>query len=74
MRVAVLSASEFRTDILKCLACGVHGYMSKGESEDEVVSGVNYISNEQIYVTFRLIYAEKNVSSRKIALQVRSCS
>lgn len=62
MRVAVLSASEFRTDILECLACGVHGYMSKGETEDEIISGINYILSGHIYVTPRLISAGKNSS------------
>lgn len=62
MRVAVLSASESRTDILECLACGVHGYMSKGETEDEIISGINYILSGQIYVTPRLISADKKAS------------
>jgi DNA-binding NarL/FixJ family response regulator len=62
MRVAVLSASESRTDILECLACGVHGYISKGESEDEIISGINHILNGQIYVTPRLISIDNNGS------------
>jgi len=55
MRVAVLSASESRSDILDCLACGVHGYISKRESEDEIMSAINYILSGQIYVTPHLI-------------------
>lgn len=62
MRVAVLSASESRTDILECLACGVHGYISKGESDDEIISGINYILSGQIYVTPRLIASENDSS------------
>lgn len=63
MRVAVLSASESRADILECLACGVHGYMSKGETEDEIIAGINYILSGQIYVTPRLISADKTAPS-----------
>jgi len=50
VRVVVLSASEKREDILAALEAGVHGYIVKTQSTDELVDKLRYVLSGEIYV------------------------
>jgi len=46
----VISASDNKADVLKCLAAGLHGFVSKLQTDDEIVSAVKYVLSGCIYV------------------------
>lgn len=46
----VISASDNKTDVLNCLAAGLHGFVSKLQTEDEIVNAVKHVLNGSIYV------------------------
>lgn len=50
MRVAVVSASTNRTDILAALAAGVHGYVPKGLGATELAAAIGHVLGGAIYV------------------------
>ena len=50
MRVAVVSASSSRTDILTALAAGVHGYVPKGLGASELAAALKLVQGGAIYV------------------------
>ncbi|MCT7374370.1 response regulator [Chelativorans salis] len=50
MRVAVVSASTNRTDILTALAAGVHGYVPKGLGATELATAIRHVLGGAIYV------------------------
>jgi DNA-binding NarL/FixJ family response regulator len=50
MRVAVVSASSSRMDILTALAAGVHGYVPKGLGATELAAAIRLVLNGAIYV------------------------
>jgi DNA-binding NarL/FixJ family response regulator len=49
-RFAVVSASDTRADILATLAAGLHGFISKRQSDAEIIAAVKSILAGQIYV------------------------
>jgi DNA-binding NarL/FixJ family response regulator len=49
-RFLLITASDARTDVLNCLAARLHGFVSKLQSEDEIVSAVTQVLNGGIYV------------------------
>ncbi|WP_336490104.1 response regulator transcription factor [Methylobacterium nigriterrae] len=50
-RIAVISASDARQDILACLGLGLNGFISKLQPDAEIVSAVSDILRGRIYVT-----------------------
>ncbi|MDT8853717.1 response regulator transcription factor [Paracoccaceae bacterium Fryx2] len=50
VRVAVVSASRERNDILMSLESGVHGYVSKAVSVDELSAALRHVINGLVYV------------------------
>jgi DNA-binding NarL/FixJ family response regulator len=65
-RFAIVSASDTRADILATLAAGFHGFISKHQSDNEIVAAVTSILAGQIYVpaSFATIGDGNAVSSR----------
>ncbi len=49
-KVAVVSAWEERADIIAALSVGVHGYIPKSLSSNEIASAIRAILNGQIFV------------------------
>ena len=49
-RFAVVSASDTRADILATLAAGFHGFISKHQSDTEILAAVTSILADRIYV------------------------
>jgi len=49
-RFAIVSADDSRSEILKALSVGLHGYIVKSQSDEEVVFAVNEILAGRIYV------------------------
>ena len=50
VRIAVVSASESRQDVLTALDIGVHGYIPKGFGPNELVRALNIIASGDIFV------------------------
>jgi DNA-binding NarL/FixJ family response regulator len=50
MRFAVVSASDTRADILATLSAGFHGFISKYQSDTEILAAVTSILANRIYV------------------------
>lgn len=50
IRIAVVSSSNRRQDILKALEVGVHGYVPKGLGIDELADAIRAILNGAVYV------------------------
>lgn len=49
-RIAVMSASSSRTDVLKCLSAGFHGFLPKLQADEELLSAVGDLLSGRIYV------------------------
>jgi DNA-binding NarL/FixJ family response regulator len=49
-RVAVMSTSNTRSDVLSCLQAGFHGFVYKLQSDDELISAVGDLLSGRIYV------------------------
>lgn len=49
-RFAVLSAAMTRSDVLTALAAGLHGYICKLQSDDEVIQAISDLLSGRIYV------------------------
>jgi DNA-binding NarL/FixJ family response regulator len=49
-RWAIISATDTRTNILASLTAGFHGFISKKQSEDQVVNAINDLLSGRIYV------------------------
>ena len=49
-RFAIVSASDTRADILATLAAGFHGFISKQQSDREILAAINNILAGRIYV------------------------
>jgi len=49
-RFAVISASDTRADILATLAAGFHGFISKHQSDTDILSAITEILSGRIYV------------------------
>jgi DNA-binding NarL/FixJ family response regulator len=49
--IAVLSGSDRRDEIVGCLSLGVNGYISKTQTDTEIVNAISDILNGRIYVT-----------------------
>jgi DNA-binding NarL/FixJ family response regulator len=54
LRIAVVSASSQRSDILQALEAGVHGYVPKSLGAKDLVGALEAISSGRIYVPARL--------------------
>jgi DNA-binding NarL/FixJ family response regulator len=50
MKIAVVSSSSSRTDILTALAAGVHGYVPKGLGATELAAAIRVVLSGAIYV------------------------
>ncbi len=48
-RFAIISASDTRADILATLAAGLHGFISKHQSDTEILAAINDILSGRIY-------------------------
>lgn len=49
-RFVVLSGSTSRTDILDALAAGMHGYVVKSQTSEELIDKLRYVLSGEIYV------------------------
>jgi DNA-binding NarL/FixJ family response regulator len=49
-RIVVLSGSTSRTDILNALAAGMHGYVVKSQTSEELIAKLRYVLSGEIYV------------------------
>lgn len=49
-RFVIISASEARADILRSLEWGVHGYISKSQSDVEIIGATSDVLSGRIYV------------------------
>jgi DNA-binding NarL/FixJ family response regulator len=49
-RFLAISASHAKTDVLNCLAAGLHGFVSKLQPDHEVISAIEYVLKGSIYV------------------------
>jgi len=49
-RFAIISASDTRADILATLAAGLHGFISKHQSDTEILAAINDILSGRVYV------------------------
>ncbi len=63
-RFAIMSASDTRADILSGLAAGFHGFMSKHQSEAEILAAIADILSGRIYVPGSLAQATEASGSR----------
>ena len=50
MRVAVMSTSRARSDVLSCLSAGFHGYLHKAQPEAEWLRAITDLLSGRIYV------------------------
>lgn len=50
LRIAVVSGSEERTDVLAALAAGLGGYIPKSLSDDEIVAAIEDVLADKVYV------------------------
>jgi DNA-binding NarL/FixJ family response regulator len=64
-RFAIISASDRRADILAALARGVHGLISKNQSDAEILDAINRLLSGQIYLPRSLIEAGDGEASVK---------
>lgn len=67
-RWAIMSSSETRTDILTSLAAGFYGFITKDQSDSEILSAIRDILSGRIYVPFSLAMP-RNVSAGGDALR-----
>jgi DNA-binding NarL/FixJ family response regulator len=56
-RFAIISASDTRADILASLAAGFHGFISKRQSEIDILAAISDILSGRIYVPWSLAQA-----------------
>jgi len=66
IHMVALSASESAADILECLACGFHGYISKLQPDEEIIAGIEDVLAGKIYVTPRLAVTNGLTSWREL--------
>jgi DNA-binding NarL/FixJ family response regulator len=50
IRFLVISGSDAKEDVLRCLAAGLHGFVSKMQPDDEIVTAVKSVLRGGIYV------------------------
>lgn len=60
-RFAIVSAFDSREQILASLAAGFHGFISKHQSDDEIVCAINDLLSGRIYVPWSLMEANAPV-------------
>jgi DNA-binding NarL/FixJ family response regulator len=53
-RMVVLSGSASQADILDALKAGMHGYIIKSQTSDELIAKLRYVLSGEIYVPSRL--------------------
>jgi DNA-binding NarL/FixJ family response regulator len=63
-RFAIMSASDTRADILASLAAGFHGFISKHQSETDILAAIDDILSGRIYVPWSLAQAGDALGSR----------
>ena len=56
-RFAIISASDTRADILASLAAGFHGFISKHQSDTDILAAITDILSGRIYVPWSLAQA-----------------
>ncbi|WP_314946292.1 response regulator transcription factor [Bradyrhizobium cosmicum] len=49
-RIAVMSTSTTREDVLRCLSAGFHGFVPKLQSDEELLSAIDDLLSGRIYV------------------------
>lgn len=49
-RIAVMSTSNTRADVFKCLSAGFHGFVPKLQSDEELLSAIGDLLSGRIYV------------------------
>jgi DNA-binding NarL/FixJ family response regulator len=62
-RFAIISASDRRADILAALACGVHGFISKNQSDADILDAITRLLSGQTYVPRSLAEASCGLAS-----------
>jgi DNA-binding NarL/FixJ family response regulator len=66
-RFAIVSGNDSRTEILTALSVGLHGYIVKSQSDDEVVLAVKEILSGRIYVPALL---SRHMGTQEQALEI----
>ena len=69
-RFAIISSSDTRTDILASLAAGFHGFISKHQSDTDILAAITDILSGRIYVPSSL--AEVGNGARRATLPTLS--
>jgi DNA-binding NarL/FixJ family response regulator len=65
---AIVSASDTRADILAVLAAGFQGFISKHQSDAEILTAISHILSGQIYVPATLAeVADDGALSRRVS-------
>ena len=62
-RLAIVSASDTRADILAGLAAGFHGFISKRQSDTEILDAITHLLSGRIYVPPSFAEAGDNEAS-----------
>ena len=62
-RFAIISASDTRADILATLAAGLHGFISKHQSDAAILDAITHLLSGRIYVPPSLAEAGDNAAS-----------
>lgn len=73
-KLAILSASDSREDVAACFAAGVHGYISKLQSEDDIASAVFEILSGRIYLPSFLSELSTDGEDRVSSINVKDSS
>ncbi len=66
VRVAIVSGSEERSDVLKAVATGLGGYVPKSLQDDEIVAALRDILDGRIYVPRFMTSQGSTVATRAL--------
>ena len=70
-RFAIISASDTRADILASLAAGFHGFISKHQSDTDILTAITDILSGRIYVPSSLAEAGDGDASAAVSAAKR---
>jgi DNA-binding NarL/FixJ family response regulator len=71
-RLAVMSVSNTRTDVLSCLSAGYHGFIYKLQSDAEFVDAIKDLLSGRIYVPAWLADVDDNRAERPPSVNLQA--
>jgi DNA-binding NarL/FixJ family response regulator len=71
-RLALMSTSNARSDVLSCLSAGFHGFVHKLQSDDELLTAIADLLTGRIYVPRWLADSQDNRSAQSATPQTTS--